>query len=131
MVLIKPLPRRNPQDSASQERFYAHAVANGFTDLERLAYLVSNQCTVREADCLAVLNALQLNVMDELAQGRVVQLGTLGNFQVGVRSNPSDLEEEVTASNVRSAHVNFRPGKRIRKMLNTLDFKLTKMVSSL
>ncbi len=125
MVLVKPIGRRNPQDSASQERYYAHAVADGFTDLERLAYLVANQCTVLEADCLAVLNALQLNVMDELAQGRVVQLGTLGNFQVGVRSNPSDLEEEVSASNVRSAHVNFRPGKRIKKMLNTLDFKVS------
>jgi nucleoid DNA-binding protein len=63
--------------------------------------------------------------MDELSQGRVVQLGNLGNFQVGVRSNPSALQEEVTSANVRSAHVNFRPGKRIKKMLNTLDFQVS------
>lgn len=125
MIKVKPLPRRNPQDNTAPEQYYAHAIADGFVDLERLAYLVANQCTVREADCLAVLNALQHNVMDELAQGRVVQLGNLGNFQVGVRSNPSALQEEVTAANVRSAHVNFRPGKRIKKMLNTLDFQLS------
>jgi predicted histone-like DNA-binding protein len=125
MVKLKPIGRRNPQDNTAPEQYYAHAIADGFVDLERLAYLVANQCTVREADCLAVLNALQHNVMDELAQGRVVQLGNLGNFQVGVRSMPSALQEEVTTSNVRSAHVNFRPGKRIKKMLNTLDFQLS------
>jgi predicted histone-like DNA-binding protein len=125
MVSLKPIGRRNPQDSAAPEQYYAHAIADGFVDLERLAYLVANQCTVREADCLAVLNALQHNVMDELAQGRVVQLGNLGNFQVGVRSNPSVLQEEVSSANVRSAHINFRPGKRIKKMLNTLDFTLS------
>jgi len=124
MVKVKPLPRKNPQDNTAPERYYAHAVADGFVDLERLAYMVSNQCTVREADCLAVLNALQHNVMDELSQGRVVQLGNLGNFQVGVRSNPSDTLEEVSATNVRSAHINFRPGKRIRRMLSGLDYKL-------
>ncbi|NCP61414.1 MAG: DNA-binding protein [Flavobacteriales bacterium] len=124
MVSIKRIPRKNPQDNTAPERFYAQAIAAGLVDLERLAYLVSNQCTVRESDCLAVLNALQHNVMDELSQGNVVQLGTLGNFRVGVRSNGSDLLEEVTSSNVRSAHINYVPGKRVRKMLKTLDYKL-------
>lgn len=124
MVLVKPIGRKNPQNDTAPERYYAHAVSDGFVDLERLAFLVANQCTVREADCLAVLNALQHNVMDELSQGRVVQLGNLGNFQIGVRSNPSDAIGEVSASNVRSAHVNFRPGKRIKKMLSSLDYKV-------
>lgn len=60
------MERKNPQDVAAPPKFYAQAISQGITDLERLAYLVSNQCTVREADCLAVLNALQHNVMDEL-----------------------------------------------------------------
>lgn len=125
MIIVKSIARRNPQDETAPERYYAHAIGNGFVDLERLAYLVSNQCTVREADCYAVLMALQHNIMDELSQGRVVQLGNLGNFQVGVRSNPSDALEEVTAENVRSAHINYRPGKSMRKMLKQLDFQVT------
>lgn len=124
MVTIKSIPRKNPQDEQAPEKFYVQAVANGFVDLERLAYLISNQSTVREPDCLAVLNALQHNMLDELAQGKVVQLGTLGNFQVGVRSDGSDVAEEVSATNVRSAHINYRPGKRVRKALKVLDYKL-------
>lgn len=124
MVKIKPIPRKNPQDEQAPEKFYAQAVADGLVNLERLAYLISNQSTVREPDCLAVLNALQHNMLDELGQGKVVQLGTLGNFQIGVRSNGSDTAEEVSATNVRSAHINYRPGKRVRKALKVVEYKL-------
>lgn len=124
MINIKAIPRGNPQDSTAPAKFYAHAISAGEVDLERLAYLVSNQCTVRESDCYAVLLALMHNVLDELRQGRVVEMGILGRFQVGVRSNGLDLQEDVNASAVRSAHLNFRPGKRLRNMLTTLDYKL-------
>ncbi|WP_121666726.1 HU family DNA-binding protein [Mesonia aquimarina] len=124
MVQLTKVGKINPQDVEAPIRFYAHTKAVGLVDLERLAYLVSNQSTVREADCVAVLRALQHNIIDELRNGKVVQLGSLGNFQVGVRSLPSDLEEEVSVQNVKSAHMNFRPGKPIRKMLDTLDYQL-------
>jgi predicted histone-like DNA-binding protein len=124
MVVIKTVERKNPQDLLAPPKYYTQAVSDGFVDLERLAYLVSNQCTVREADCLAVLNALQHNVMDELSQGRTVQLGSLGNFQVGVRSEGAEDATSVSSSLVKSAHINYRPGKRLKKMLGALDYKL-------
>lgn len=124
MIHIKVIPRGNPQDITAPAKFYAHAIASGEASLERLAYLVSNQCTVRESDCHAVLLALMHNVVDELQQGRVVDLGVLGRFQVGVRSKGLDVAEEVNSAAVRSAHLNFRPGKRLRNMLATLDYKL-------
>jgi len=124
MVQLKSIARKNPQDEQAPEKFYVHTVSTGFVDLERLAYLIANQSTVREADCLAVLNAMQHNMLDELAQGKIVQLGTLGNFQVGVRSHGSETQEEVNATKVRSAHINYRPGKRVKKALKTMDYKL-------
>jgi predicted histone-like DNA-binding protein len=117
-------PKKNPQDQLAPEKFYVKAVKNGMTDLERLAYLISNQSTVREPDCLAVLSALVHNMMDEMAQGRVVQLGILGNFQVGVRSKGSDTPEEVNLTNVKSAHINYRPGRRVKDALKVMKFKI-------
>lgn len=124
MVELKKVIRRNPQDNAAPEKYYLHAVKTGFTDLERLAYLISNQSTVRRPDCLAVLDALVHNMTDELSQGRVVQLGHLGNFQVGVRSTGADTEEEANVSNLRSAHLNYRPGKELKNALKVMDFKI-------
>jgi len=123
MVVIKPMERRNPQDVNAVNKFYAKAISQGVIDFERLAYLVSNQCTVRESDCYAVLRALEHNIMDELKQGMVVQLGGLGNLQVGVSSNGEDVAEDVSASTVKKAHMNFRPGAKLRDMLEIMKYK--------
>ncbi|PKP44259.1 MAG: DNA-binding protein [Bacteroidetes bacterium HGW-Bacteroidetes-12] len=125
MIEIKSISRKNPQDDAAVPKFYAHAIATGMVDLERLAFLVSNQCTVRVPDILAVLRALEHNMMDELEQGKVVKFGDIGSFQIGVRSVGKELTEEVSSFSVTSAHLNFRPAKRLRKMLKTLDYKIT------
>src|SRR5690606_42117876 len=121
---LKIQPKKNPQDLLAPERYYLQAVKSGNCDLERLAYLISNQSTIREPDCLAVLHAFVHNMLDELAQGRVVELGTLGNFQVGVRSEGSDTPEEVNLSKIKRISLNYRPGKRVRKRLNTLEFTI-------
>ena len=123
MVVIKPMERRNPQDVNAENKFYAKAISQGVIDFERLAYLVSNQCTVRESDCYAVLRALEHNIMDELKQGMVVQLGGLGNLQVGVSSNGEEVADDVSASTVKKAHMNFRPGAKLRDMLEIMKYK--------
>jgi len=125
MVKIKAIERANPQDAAAPKKFYAHAIASKKVDLERLAYLVSNQCTVRESDCYAVLLALQHNIMDELNQGNIVKLDKLGSFQIGVRSVGKELQEDVSADTVKSAHLNFRPAKRMRNMLKNVEYTIT------
>ena len=118
------MSRLNPQDVTAENKFYAKAISQGVIDFERLAYLVSNQCTVRESDCYAVLRALEHNIMDELKQGKVVQLGGLGNFQVGVSSNGEVLAENVGGNSVKKAHLNFRPGAKLRDMLEIVKFKI-------
>jgi predicted histone-like DNA-binding protein len=123
MVVIKPLERRNPQDVNAENKYYAKAISQGVIDFERLAYLVSNQCTVRESDCYAVLRALEHNIMDELKQGKIVQLGGLGNLQVGVTSKGEITPEEVSVNTVKKAHLNFRPGAKLRDMLEIVKFK--------
>lgn len=125
MLKLKSIPRKNPQDDTAVAKYYAHAIGTGKVDFERLAYLVSNQCTVRVSDCLAVLRAMEHNLMDELQQGKIVQFGDVGNFQIGVRSEGETLQESVSGNSVTSAHLNFRPAKRLRKMLKTLDYSMT------
>lgn len=122
MVKIKSIERPNPLDREADSKFYVQAISAGTTDLERLAYLVSNQSTVREADCYAVLLSLLHNVMDELTQGKIVKLDKLGSFQIGVTSSGVALEEDLTASAIKKAHINFRPDKRLRKMLKNVEF---------
>ncbi|MBZ9779443.1 HU family DNA-binding protein [Psychroflexus sp. CAK8W] len=123
MIQVKSLQRVNPRDVEAPKKFYVQAVSAGKTDLDRLAYLISNQSTVRKADCYAVLEALLHNMMDELREGRIIELGNIGNFQIGVSSDAVETEEEVTSGLVRKARISFRPAKALRDLLQTVDYK--------
>ena len=122
-VKFKTLPRKNPQDLVAPEKFYASVVGDGEVTMDNLAEIISYQCTVTEADCYAVLISLEKNIISELAQGRIVKLGRLGNFQVGISSEGMITPEEVNANSITKTRINFRPGKKMRSLLNDLSFK--------
>lgn len=124
MVKIIPISKSNPQDREAENKYYAQAVATGKTDLERLAYLVANQSTVREGDCYAVILSLIHNIVDELNQGRIVKLDKLGTFNISVSSSASDTPEAVSANSIKDVRIRFRPDQRIKNSLNkkTMNF---------
>lgn len=124
-IIYKTLPRKNPQDFAAPEKFYAAVVANGSVDFEMLAEQISEQCTVTETDCLAVLNVLEQNIVRELKQGRIVRLGKLGNFQVSLSSEGFETADEVSANAITKARILFRPAKKMRDLLKNLSFSKT------
>ena len=126
MVNIKPVAKVNPRDLAADNKYYAQVVTTEKTDLKRLAYLVSNQSTVRQGDCYAVITSLLHNIIDELKSGHIVKLDQLGSFQLTVSSEGVETLEEVNQFLVKDVRLRFRPDKEIKKSLNikTVDFKL-------
>lgn len=122
-VKFKAVSRRNPQDLAAPEKFYARAIADGEVDLDTLAQMISDQNTVTETDCYAVLISLEKNIISEMAQGRIVKLGRLGTFQVGISSDGLPTADEVTSHAIVKTRVNFRPGKRMKVFLKTVTFQ--------
>ena len=122
-VKFKVVARKNPRDMAAPEKFYAAAVGDGEVDLDTLASIISVQCTVTEADCYAVLISLESNIINELKQGRIVKLGKLGNFQVGLSSEGEATAVEVSASNITKSRILFRPAKKMKSFLKDLSFR--------
>jgi hypothetical protein len=61
--------------------------------------------------------------MLSLGQGRIVKLGRLGSFQVGVSSEGLPSAEEVTSHAIIKSRINFRPSKRLRSFLKDIVFK--------
>jgi predicted histone-like DNA-binding protein len=122
-IKFKVLPRRNPQDVTAPEKYYAAAIGDGETDLETLAEMISYQCSVTESDCYAVLLSLEHNIVKELGQGRIVKLGRLGNFQVGISSEGLVTAAEVTATAIIKNRILFRPGKKLRILLSSMSYR--------
>ena len=122
-ILYKALPKKNPQDLLAPEKYYATAIADGIVDLDLLAELIADQCTVTEADCYAVLISLEKNIIRELGQGRIVKVGRLGNFQVGLSSEGMATADDVSSSSIKKTKILFRPGKRMRRLLVDTTFR--------
>ena len=122
-IKFKTLPRKNPQDREAPERFYAASIANSETDMEALAEMIAYQSTLTDTDCYAVLRSLEHNIINELRQGRIVKLGSLGNFQVSIGAKGQDRENDVTANDIVKSRILFRPGKKLRHLLMTLSFQ--------
>jgi predicted histone-like DNA-binding protein len=122
-VKYKVLPRKNPQDVAAPEKFYAAAISNGETDMAALAEMIAYQSTLTDTDCFAVLRSLEHNIIKELGQGRIVKLGSLGNFQISLSAVGKVTPEEVTAGDIFKSRILFRPGKRLRVLLGNLSYQ--------
>lgn len=122
-VKFKLMGRKNPQDLQAPEKYYATAMPDGEVDMEYLAEMISEQCTVTDTDCLAVLSTLEKNIIRELKQGRIVKLGHLGNFRIGISAIGQDTIEDVSALDIHKTRVLFAPGKKMRKMLGELTFR--------
>ena len=121
-IKFKPQSRKNPQDMTAPEKFYAAAISNGETDMESLAEMIAYQSTLTDTDCYAVLRSLEHNIISELNNGRIVKLGSLGNFQVSISSEGQPSPDQVTAADVTKSRIIFRPGKKLRKLLGNLSF---------
>nr|WP_315142696.1 HU family DNA-binding protein [uncultured Flavobacterium sp.] len=115
--------RKNPQDLTAPEKYYAAALGNGETDLEALATMIAYQSTLTDTDCYAVLKSLEYNIINELNQGRIIKLGSLGNFQVSISSDGKNTPEEVTAADVKKSRILFRPGKKLRQLLKSVNYQ--------
>jgi len=122
-IKFKTLARKNPQNMEAPDKYYAASIGNGETDMEALAEMIAYQSTLTDTDCYAVLRSLEHNIINELRQGRIVKLGSLGNFQISISAKGQDNEEDVTANDIVKSRIIFRPGKKLRNLLTNLSYQ--------
>jgi len=82
--------------------------------------MMSTMCS---GDVQGVIYTLVDVIVEELAEGNIVRLGQLGDFRVSISSYGFENEEEVNAQAVRRAKINFRPGPKLKRMLQILTFE--------
>gem|GEM_PF-180877 len=70
------------------------------------------------SDIKAVVDALEVELIDALREGNAVRLGDLGSFRPTLRSKGVDKEEAVNAGLITSVHVVFVPALRVKRALD-------------
>ncbi|MBR1732943.1 MAG: HU family DNA-binding protein [Alloprevotella sp.] len=75
---------KSPKDKSLS--YYAQAAKQDPVSLDKLADRIEKRSTVSKADVKAVLNALEYEIKECLAEGQTVRLGDLGTFYTSIRS---------------------------------------------
>lgn len=93
-------------------RWYPYAVVKGKpVSTERVARILSERCTVTQADCFAVLKDMGTVIGELMAEGKSVRLEGLGTFRLTINSakGGSAEEKEVKATHIEGERVRFIP----------------------
>jgi predicted histone-like DNA-binding protein len=115
--------RKDPRDQASEPKYYATVKSNGRVDTHGVARSINSMSTVSSVDTAAVLEAFMNVVPEQLAEGRIVELGDFGTFRLSVSSEGASTAGEFTFRQITDVRVIFTPGKRFKKLLRTTDFE--------
>ena len=92
-VTYSVVARKNMLKKDDPAKYYAQAQASGDVGLDEISTRVEKACTVHSADVVAVLKALEDEMVDGLSRGEIVRLGNIGTFQVGLRSRGAEKAE--------------------------------------
>lgn len=123
-VKFKVIERGQPGVvGGGEKKFYASANMSGELTLDGMTKSIEKISTVSGADIRAVLYAMVDVLQDSLADGEIVRLGELGSLRVSISSNGEDTAEKVNKNSIKSSKVVFTPGKDIKTMLKTLEYK--------
>ena len=105
------------------KKWYAAIVTDGELTIDDLTNKIEKFSALSEADIRGVIIALENVIHEELINGKIIRLDKLGSFYPSLSSDGVANEKEFTVANIKSAKVNYRPGKRITNSLSTATFK--------
>lgn len=117
-INYRVIKRKNNMDGG-KDVYILHAIKTGEVDLEQLAYEITNQSTLSEADVWAVLVALGNQLKYHLGEGRTVNMENIGRFNVGFRCPAKENPEDLKASEIKDFHINYQPSRKLKDWLKS------------
>lgn len=123
--------RENKLSEGKEKKFYARCVQNGVLSFEEICAIISDRGTATKGDALVVIDGFLHTMIQGLREGKIIDLGDFGRFQISVSSQGAEKKEEFTQANITHRRILFRPGRALRDMVKTLQFASNGIVRTL
>ncbi|HPE57864.1 MAG TPA: DNA-binding domain-containing protein [Bacteroidales bacterium] len=117
---VKAVARKNPLEPASAVKYYATAISSGKVGIDELAQGIANASTMSRADIYGVIVAMVDEIVTQLAEGKIIEMGKLGTLRMTVNSGAAESAEKVTSSLVKKINVRFRVGADIANKVKSI-----------
>jgi predicted histone-like DNA-binding protein len=115
--------RKDPLDLELPPRYYPRAKSSGTVGIRELAEEIAGFSSLSTVDVMAALEGLLQVIPRHINNGKLVRLGDLGTFRLTFKGKGADSPEAVTAQNIKSTRLIFRPGKEFRKALKAIQYR--------
>jgi len=112
---------RNPLDPSAPKKHYVLGKSIGHIGRDDLIKEMVRNTSLTYMEAATGIDYLFDSIPRFLEWGFTVQLGALGYFKVGIRSEGSDTAEEVSPDKIKSMRLVFLPGLEIRKRVNSFS----------
>jgi DNA-binding protein, histone-like, putative len=107
------------------KKFYAAIVTDGEATVDELVKDIEKFSSLSEPDIRGVIVALENVIQNKLADGKIVRLEKLGSLYPTLSSEGVEKAEELTSNHIKEVGINYRPGDRLKKVIN--DAELVKV----
>ena len=105
------------------KKWYASIVTDGELDIDDIVKQIEKFSALSEADIRGVVIAVENVIQEALADSKIVRLDKLGTFYPTLSSGGAATEKDFNQSMIKSAGVNYRPGKRILDSIKSKGFE--------
>ena len=122
-IKYRTVARINPREPQAAPKIYANAIAQAKTDIKKISKAISERTSLDHVDTQAVILATVDMVINELQEGRSVQLGDLGTFAISISSEGAPTADKFNSALIKKARIIYRPGMEIKTMLKTLKYE--------
>lgn len=117
-VPVKQHNFKNPDEA----QYVAQWKSRGERNIHDISEDLSHASTLSPADVAAMMEGLIHVLSKTLAQGYIAQLGDFGSFYLALNAEAKPSPEEVTAKSIKGCKVYFRPGKRLKKIMEDVGY---------
>ena len=125
------LQRKLGFDKLKEPKYYAVSRSAGTLDFESLCQTIADRGTVIKGDAMAVIDGLLFVMCQGLREGKIIDLGEFGRFQMSLHSEGTLTRDEFTNAKITGSRIIFRPGLILKDMVKTLKYVSTGLYSDL
>lgn len=116
-LFFNKIQRINPSDPKAPRKWYIILRSIGIMKERDVAKEIADETTLNPKEAEMSIYQLQKVVVKALLDGKTVQLGELGTFQLTVKSKGVDDEKDANASLAEKINIRFMPSSSLKKAI--------------
>jgi predicted histone-like DNA-binding protein len=121
-VFYTTVKKHNLRDKTKAPLYYAQVHHAGRASLVTLQSRLCQMSSLSKGDVQSVLSNLMDVIMDLLREGKIIELGQLGNMYISVRSKGMEVEKDFSSANIKGAHIRFVAGTDLKQLMKSLSY---------